>query len=84
MHWCAYGLEALGYTYEGGERWKPPLGPSAAPMLDNTRRLGMALAALFEAYEGVFDMAMPHPHQSERAKLAEQLARDTLRATGNN
>ncbi len=27
-------MEALGYTYEGGERWKPPLGPSSGRIFD--------------------------------------------------
>lgn len=28
-------LEYAGYTYCGGELWKPPLGPSAKPLLEH-------------------------------------------------
>lgn len=27
-------LEQSGYTYNGAKYWKPPIGPSASPMLD--------------------------------------------------
>lgn len=31
---ATHTLERAGYTYHGGELWKPPVGPSASPLLD--------------------------------------------------
>jgi hypothetical protein len=41
-------------------------------------QLKQALFAMFDAYEGVYDMVKPHPHQSDAAKHAEGLAKDAL------
>jgi len=39
-------LENAGYTDNGGELWKPPLGPSASPMIDKIDSLTNELEAL--------------------------------------
>lgn len=38
-------LEAKGYTFHGGEYWKPPLGEDATPLLDRIDQLSEALDA---------------------------------------
>lgn len=43
-------LEAAGYTYHGGELWKPRLGPSAKPFLDRIAELEAALRPFGDAY----------------------------------
>lgn len=53
----------------------PPIQHDAAARIE---KLEAALRAMFDQYEGVFDMALPHPHQSDAAKRAEELARDAL------
>lgn len=50
-------LKAMGYEYCGGEYWKPPLGPSARPLLDKIDML-----------QGMFDEAC-----EDRAVAIEQL-----------
>ena len=37
-----------------------------------------ALKAMFDCYEGVYDMAMPNPHRSKHAEMADSLARAAL------
>lgn len=49
-----------------------------ADLVRGSAKLETALRAMFDSYEGVFDMALPHQHQSDAAKRAEMLARDAL------
>lgn len=44
-------LEAAGYTYHGGELWKPPLGPSAKPFLDRIAELEAALRTIASTFD---------------------------------
>lgn len=49
-------------------------------MLKNERdMLREALVAMFNAYEGVYDMAVPKFYQSDEAIAAESLAREVLK-----
>lgn len=46
-------LQKAGYTDCGGELWKPPIGPSASPLLEEIDRLRAQIAALQAVPQGV-------------------------------
>lgn len=55
---AVYTLETLGYTYNGGEAWRPPRGPSAEPLLDRIDELAAALTAIV-AWDGPLELTAP-------------------------
>lgn len=64
-------LRRLGWTYtDGAEEWRPPLGPSAAPLLDAIAEKDARIAELEAKLDGV-----EASHDDEDAAHAETLER---------
>jgi hypothetical protein len=47
-------LTSLGYTYQGGEQWSPPLGPNASPLL---QRIDYLASRIYKAISLIDDVA---------------------------